>query len=190
MACRAFLDLTTQPIHSTYLAHTLFFRRPHKPTPKSLKSYTLQLLPLHPFQFLLQRFFHSRHQLRRLPILEFAPLALPKHGETPIPRLAIQVRPRHQMVMHMRHHLARRGPVVLHDVPVPDARHLRHHLAEPRDPDAELGGFGRHDVGDLLAVRARRYEEVPGREGHDVEEGEAEGRGEDDEGGGCGLVVV
>jgi hypothetical protein len=64
-----------------------------------------------------------------------------------------------------------------------DISDVREHATEAGQPEAELAGLVLIDVGDQGAVAAGGDEQVAWRERHDVEEGEAERGGEDDEGG-------
>lgn len=104
------------------------------------------------------------------------------------------------MVMHMRDDLRRGRAVILHNVPVVDARGARNRLGQHADLLAQRGGLLRRRVCEFGAVRPRADEDVTAREGEDVEKGHDGGRGEDEEGrrrgevagdggwGGCGVV--
>lgn len=78
-----------------------------------------RLLPQHPRNL-------SPHAARELlPVLSIkvAPLAPAKHGELLAPpALRPDLRPRDDMIVHVRHDLRGGGAVVLHDVPVVHAR--------------------------------------------------------------------
>lgn len=60
----------------------------------------------------------------------------------------------------MHHHLRRRGPVVLHHVPVLHARRARQGVGEHAQVPAHLGRLVGRGVGEFRAVGARAEEEV------------------------------
>lgn len=46
------------------------------------------------------------------------------------------------MKMHMRHHLRRAFPIILHDIPVLDPRHRAEGAGDDGEPFAEFAGCG------------------------------------------------
>lgn len=119
----------------------------------------------------------------RLVLVQFLPLPPPKHGEAlAIPPTGTNLGPRDQMVVHMRYDLRRRRAVVLHHVPVGDARGAHQRRGQQADVAAQVARLRVGHVRQLGPVGARAEEQVAVTEGQDVEEGDERGRGEDDEG--------
>ena len=86
------------------------------------------------------------------------------------------------MIVYMRDDLSRGGAIVLHHVPVVHARRATQRPGEDAHGGAQAAGLGGRGVCELRPVDARAHEEVAAAEGHNVEEGDEGGRGEDDKG--------
>lgn len=85
------------------------------------------------------------------------------------------------MEMQMRHNLCSALAVVLHDIPVFDARRATESCAEDREPFTQSAGCGKRggrgfrrrlQVGEFAVVVSCCEEDVRGCYGEDVEEGE------------------
>lgn len=86
------------------------------------------------------------------------------------------------MIVHVRDDLRSRRAVVLHHIPVDDARGAAQRRRQDAQPVAELAGLGGRCSGEFGGVAPRAEEKVAVGEGHDVEEGDDQGRGEEDVG--------
>lgn len=95
-----------------------------------------------------QTFPQLRREFDGLVVIELLPHAAPKHRKAPAalpqPRRA-DLRPRYQVVVDVTDDLGGGGPVVLHDVPVGDARGADEGAGKQAQVGAQIGRLpGRH----------------------------------------------
>lgn len=133
---------------------------------------------------------YPRRQSRGLIVVQLSALAPPKHGEALAhPAAGANLRARNDVVVHMGHDLGGGGAVVLHHVPVVHARGGGERGREHAHVVAQGARLAARRVGQLGPVGARAEQQVAPGQGHDVEEGDDEGRREHHEGRRAGEVA-
>lgn len=133
---------------------------------------------------------YPRRQSRGLVVVQLGALPPPKHGKALAhPAAGANLRARNDVVVHMGHDLGGGGAVVLHHVPVVHARGGGERGRQHAHVVAQGARLAARRVGQLGPVGARAEQQVAPGQGHDVEEGDDEGRREHHEGRRAGEVA-